>query len=165
MHHDDTTTCYATPKDKEPHVNAHRRPKTIPTFPKDENHTTNAPRRRTNMLRDSERLGTTCECTPTTQKDFLRFQRTRTTWRMHQDDTPACYATPKDKEPHVNAHSRRKTIPTFQRRELHDECITTKNIMLRESDRRGTTSECTSTTHKDPNIAIGRGPHDDTARR
>ena len=69
MDHDDTPLCCTTPKDKEPHVNALQQAKGFPMFPNNEDHTTNAPPRHTNMLRDSERQGTTCECTPTTQND------------------------------------------------------------------------------------------------
>ena len=53
--HHNMQTCQGTSKDKEPHANAPGRRKRIPTFPKDETLTTNAPRQHTNTLLDSKR--------------------------------------------------------------------------------------------------------------
>ena len=51
-----------------------------------EDHTRNAPRRHANALRNTERQGTTCERT-VDATGYLRFQKTKTTRRMHHDET------------------------------------------------------------------------------
>ena len=151
--HDDTPTCYATSKDEEPQVNTLRRRTRIQTFPTVEDHQRNAPRRRTRILNVVKRRGPHDDSTTTTQQHATRLRKTRTTCvanasadakgsptfpkdedhrTKHHDNTPTCYATSKDEEPHVNAPDDAKGFLRFQKTRTSRPIHLLKFLLLQE---------------------------------